>query len=91
MGRKGEYVRHTDTQGNEATLLLVGQARTPALPGSGANEISPVIPLHTHQTDLGYGEPRPGRNLTRPLACAPRAEGQTPTNKSLAASKCTLT
>lgn len=62
MGSKGEQVRHTDTQGNEATLLLAGQARTPALPGSKANESSPVI-LHTHQTDLGYGEPLPGEEL----------------------------
>lgn len=52
----------TDTQGNEATLLLAGQARIPALPGPKANESSPVI-LHTHQTDLGYGEPLPGEEL----------------------------
>lgn len=63
MGREGECVRHTDTQGNEATLLIAGQAQTPALPGSEANESSPVILLHAHQTDLGYGEPLYGEEF----------------------------
>lgn len=35
----------------------------PVLPGSEANESSPVTLLHTHQTDLGYGEPLPRQEL----------------------------
>lgn len=77
MGSKGEHVRHTDTQGNEATLLLAGQAPTPALPGSEANESSPAILLHTHQTDLAMENHCLGRNLTWHLVCTPHAEGQT--------------
>lgn len=38
-------------------------AQMPALPGSEANESSPVTLLHTHQTDLGYGEPLPGQEF----------------------------
>lgn len=78
MGRKGGYVRHTDTQGNKATLLLAGQAWTPALPGSEADEGSPVILVHTHQTDLGYGEPLPGEELNSASGMCSKGRGADP-------------
>jgi hypothetical protein len=78
MGREGECVRHTDTQSNEATLLTAGQAQTPALPGSEANESSPVILLHAHQTDLGYGEPLSGEELNSASCMCSTCRGADP-------------
>lgn len=78
MGRKGEYVRHTDTQGNEATLLL--QARHGCLLYLAQRQMKAAQSFfytHTRQT-WAMVTWAPGEELNWHLTCVPRAEGQTP-------------
>lgn len=88
MSRKGGSVRHTDTHGNEATLLLAGQAQTPALPAQMQMKTSPVVPLHIYQTVWGYGEPLPGDELNLEFGMCSIWQGTyTPDKQSPAVSK----